>query len=110
MAIFDLLGRRWAMGIIWNLSRGPSTFRALQNACETISPSILNNRLKELKEAQLVERSLDGYQLTTMGEELFALLKPFGGWAIRWAQQITPDDSNRWIRHIQDAEKNGSGK
>jgi len=26
----DLLGRRWAMGILWNLAGGPSTFRALQ--------------------------------------------------------------------------------
>ena len=30
MALFDLLGRRWAMGIIWNLAAGPATFRALQ--------------------------------------------------------------------------------
>ena len=32
MAAFDLLGRRWAMGIIWNLSKGPATFRSLAGA------------------------------------------------------------------------------
>jgi len=95
MAIFDLLGRRWAMGIIWNLSNGPATFRALQGCCETISPSILNSRLKELREAQLIDRSLDGYHLTSMGVELFLLLKPFGAWAINWAQQIGPEEGSR---------------
>jgi DNA-binding HxlR family transcriptional regulator len=96
MAVFDLLGRRWAMGIIWNLSRGAATFRTLQSACETISPSILNSRLKDLREAGLIDRSPDGYQLTTMGEELFQLLKPFGDWSIRWAKEVTADCPEDW--------------
>jgi DNA-binding HxlR family transcriptional regulator len=91
MALFDLLGRKWAMGIIWNLSYGPATFRALQNACESISPSILNSRLKDLREAKLIDRSLDGYHLTKMGQALFDLLKPFGDWSIQWAQMIDPN-------------------
>ena len=93
MAIFDLLGRRWAMGIIWNLHQGPSTFRNLQSYCErkggTISPSILNSRLKDLQEAQLVERTLEGYQLTTLGQEVFILLEPFGAWATQWAKIVS---------------------
>lgn len=105
MAAFDLLGRHWAMGIIWNLSRGPATFRALQSYCETISPSMLNNRLKELKEAQLVTRSLDGYELTEMGEELFTLLKPFGDWSISWAEQVAPEESKRWKRCTRDRDQ-----
>ena len=48
MALFDLLGRSWAMGIIWHLYKGPSTFRKLQEYCESISPTTLNKRLKEL--------------------------------------------------------------
>jgi DNA-binding HxlR family transcriptional regulator len=96
MAVFDLLGRRWAMGIIWNLNRGAATFRALQSACETISPSILNSRLKDLREAGLIDRSLDGYHLTVMGEELFQLLQPFGDWSIRWAKEVTPAPPEHW--------------
>ena len=46
MALFDLLGRRWAMGIVWNLAAGPVTFRALQalhgRTSGTISPSVLS--------------------------------------------------------------------
>lgn len=89
MAIFDLLGRRWAMGIIWNLSRGPATFRALQKLCESISPSILNKRIKELREADIIINGQSGYELTPMGIELFKSLKPMGNWSLRWAEKIT---------------------
>jgi DNA-binding HxlR family transcriptional regulator len=92
MALFDLLGRRWAMGIVWNLIRGPATFRALQSQCEkksgTISPSILNSRIKDLQEAKLVTRTLAGYELTPLGKELFALLEPFDAWSIKWGKAI----------------------
>jgi DNA-binding HxlR family transcriptional regulator len=89
MALFDLLGRRWAMGIIWNLSTGPAAFRTLQAKCETISPTILSTRLKELAEAHIIERTLDGYRLTVMGHELFTLLKPLGEWSKSWATTIS---------------------
>ena len=63
MAMFDLLGRRWTMGVLWTLSeQGPSTFRALQSACESISPAVLNSRLKELQTASLVTRGDRGYE------------------------------------------------
>lgn len=84
------------MGIIWNLSKGPATFRGLQKDCESISPSILNTRLKDLREAKLIDRSLEGYHLTEMGEELFGLLNPFGEWSIKWAKTIAPKEKKRW--------------
>lgn len=93
MAAFDLLGRRWAMGIVWNLNRGPASFRGLQSSCESISPSILNSRLKDLKEAQIVTRSEQGYILTGLGEDLFQVLKPFGEWSTKWEQQIASASS-----------------
>jgi DNA-binding HxlR family transcriptional regulator len=96
MAVFDLLGRRWAMGIVWNLYRGPATFRVLQTRCETISPSILNSRLKDLREAGLVDRGDNGYQLTHLGQELFQLLKPLGEWSIEWARQVTDESQAYW--------------
>ncbi len=92
MALFDLLGRRWAMGIVWQLSAGSLTFRALQAACESksgvISPSILNARLKDLREAKLVERTLEGYQLTELGQELFALIEPLDAWSQKWRKAL----------------------
>lgn len=96
MALFDLLGRRWAMGILWQLSQGPATFRVLQAACESISPAILNSRLKDLREARLVVHQGEGYQLTDLGRELYQLLEPFGGWALDWARTIAPEHTSRW--------------
>ena len=96
MALFDLLGKRWAMGVIWQLRKGPATFRALQAACESISPAVLNSRLKELREAKLVCTTNDGYALTGMGVELSLLLEPFGAWAITWAMEVAPEEAERW--------------
>ena len=89
MAAFDLLGRRWAMGIIWNLSKGPATFRSLQEHCETISPSILNSRIKDLHEAGLIEKTAQGYALNPLGEELYALLQPLADWSVRWGNALS---------------------
>ena len=76
------------MGIIWNLQQGSSTFRELQERCESISPSILNSRIKDLREADIIERTLDGYQLTPRGRELMRLLLPFAEWSLTWSEGV----------------------
>ncbi|MBU2894009.1 helix-turn-helix transcriptional regulator [Colwellia sp. D2M02] len=91
MALLDLLGRTWALGVIWQLSKGSATFRDLQQRCEKISPSLLNTRLKELKALSLVESTSLGYQLTPTGVELFAIITPLGQWSEYWAQQINKE-------------------
>jgi DNA-binding HxlR family transcriptional regulator len=96
MALFDLLGKRWAMGVIWQLRAGPATFRGLQGVCESISPAVLNSRLKDLREAKLVCTSGEGYALTDMGAELSRLLEPFGSWALTWAIEVAPEEAARW--------------
>lgn len=88
MALFDLMGRRWAMGIVWNMDNEPITFRLLQSRCEFISPSILNSRIKDLREAGIIERTLDGYILTKRGQDLKELLKPLGSWSKEWAEEV----------------------
>ncbi|MFT6900585.1 MAG: DNA-binding HxlR family transcriptional regulator [Colwellia sp.] len=92
MALLDLLGRTWALGIVWQLSQGSATFRELQQRCEQISPSLLNTRLKELKVLQLVESTPNGYQLTLIGQGLFSIISPLGEWSLQWASQIKKDD------------------
>lgn len=87
-ALFDLLGRRWALGILWNLENGPCTFRNLQECCGDISPSILNSRIKDLREADLVEKTIDGYVLTSRGKELRAIILPLGKWSAVWSKEV----------------------
>ncbi len=88
MALFDLLGRTWAMGVIWQLGDGPCTFRELQARCDNMSPTVLNRRLKELRTTLLVDASDDGYRLTAMGEELHEVLATMGSLADRWAEHF----------------------
>ncbi len=89
MALLDLLGRRWAMGVLWTLCEsGPATFRLLQQRCESISPAVLNSRLKELREAKLVERTTEGYAATKLGRQLFSHLEPLGAWAKVWGKSL----------------------
>ena len=86
MALLDLLGRRGTLRVLWELRGEPLTFRALQEACET-NPSLLNTRIKELRSAGLVEHAPGGYQLTSHGRDLYALLLPLSKWAKRWADR-----------------------
>jgi DNA-binding HxlR family transcriptional regulator len=87
MAALDLLGRRWALRILWELRGGALGFRALRDASGGVSPTVLNTRLAELREAGVVETTPDGYALTALGRDLCAALAPLARWARRWAQR-----------------------
>jgi DNA-binding HxlR family transcriptional regulator len=84
MALLDLLGRRWSLRVLWELHAGPRTFRALQDACGGISPTSLNRRLAELRDAGVVGHTEAGYELTTSGRGLLGAFKPLNDWAKRW--------------------------
>jgi DNA-binding HxlR family transcriptional regulator len=89
MALFDLLGRRWAMGVLWTLCEiGPATFRALADKCESISPTVLNARLKELQAARFVEKSRNGYVATELGRTIYDQLVPLGETAKLWGRLL----------------------
>ncbi len=86
--IVDLLSKKWVMRIIWELRDGAMTFRELQEACESVSPTTLNQRLKLLRTALLVQNEKDqGYHLTDLGYDLLVVYRPLGAWAERWQEQ-----------------------
>lgn len=85
MALFDLLGRRWALTVIWALRDESLTFRELQARAEGISPSVLNTRLAELKDAEIVTTGENGYALTDHGRALLVAGDPLDAWAHEWA-------------------------
>ena len=83
-ALFDLLGRRKALRVLWELSRAALNFRELQLAAET-NPSLLNTRLRELREAALIAHEPGkGYALTRQGNDLVVALGPVFAWSERW--------------------------
>jgi DNA-binding HxlR family transcriptional regulator len=87
MALLDLLGRRWALRIIWELREQPLTSRALRAACDEASPTVLQARLSDLRQAGLVELiPASGYRLSPMGKELFENFLPLHRFAERWSK------------------------
>lgn len=92
MALLDLLGRRWTLRVIWELRDARLTFRQLAAACGDISPTVLNTRLRELRDAALVEdEGGEGYGLGARGRELVASLVPLVGFAEKWARELPRD-------------------
>ena len=90
MALLDLLGRRWTLRIMWELREGSLTSRALRTACDEASPTVMQARLSELREAGLIELEPgDGYGLTELGRELNQTLLPLSHFAERWRKQIS---------------------
>jgi DNA-binding HxlR family transcriptional regulator len=89
MALLDLLGRRWALRVIWELRDQALTFRELQRRCGAISSSVLNERLGELRAAGVLESGDGGYALTSEGRHLLELYPPLQAWAERWAKRTT---------------------
>jgi DNA-binding HxlR family transcriptional regulator len=89
MALLDLLGRRWALRILWELREGPVGFRDLQARCDAMSPSVLQQRLEELDQHRLATRSDSGaWALTSQGAELVRLAAPLTRWAESWAASL----------------------
>src|SRR5258708_38877947 len=77
MALLDLLGRRWSLRILWELRDAPLTSRALRTACDEASPTVLQARLSELREAGFVELGEGGGDgVTRQGGELCEAFMP----------------------------------
>lgn len=86
MAALDLLGRRWALRILWELRDGALGARALRERCDRMSTSVMYDRLAELGEAGLIAKDgQDAYMLTPLGADLGAALAPLDAWSRRWA-------------------------
>ncbi len=91
MAAMDLLGRRWALRVLWELRGGPIGARALRSRCDGMSSSVLYDRLAELTAAGLIDKDRRGsYRLTGLGAALGDALGPLDRWARRWAEATDP--------------------
>jgi DNA-binding HxlR family transcriptional regulator len=78
--VLDLLGRRWALRLAWELRRDTLTFSELRQRTE-VSPSVLSQRLRDLDSAGVVDRHNGRYQLSGAGRELARILYQLNRWA-----------------------------
>ncbi len=80
----DVLGERWTLLIIRDLLVGTTRFNELSRGLPGLSRTLLTKRLRQLENAELVER-LDGeYLLTQAGRELEPIVFGIGAWGARW--------------------------
>lgn len=102
MALFDLIGRRWTLRVIWELEQAgkPLTFRELRAACGDVSSSVLTRRLHELTETLIIQRTGAGYALTSTGHALVGSLGPVLAWAGGWSRAMT--SRNHHDHHLPD--------
>ena len=87
VALLEILGQRWALRVLWDLRHQPVTFRELRDYCDDVSPTVLNNRLKTLRQHGLVDLSDAGYVSTPLGRELGERVLDLDRFAKRWARQ-----------------------
>lgn len=90
MALLDLLGRRWLARIIWELRDVPLTFRELRSRCDEMSPTVLNQRLSDLRQVDIVDISPSGgYTLSESGKALLIAMMPLVNWSERWRDNLS---------------------
>ena len=84
--LLGLLEARYAMRVLWALKDGHAqTFRLLQDSVGGITPNTLNTRIKELREAGLVNHASDGYSVTPTGLDLLKRLNDLQAFAAKWS-------------------------
>jgi DNA-binding HxlR family transcriptional regulator len=89
-SVLDLLGRRWALRLVWELRRSTLTFSELRERTG-ISPSVLSARLAELVDADVIERDGGGrYRLSGRGRELARILYELNRWAEAHTTRVAP--------------------
>lgn len=83
----DLVGDRWTLIVVRELILGPKRFADLQTAVRGITPAVLTDRLRALREAGIVEQvtmsDLAGtraYATTEWGRGLEPVLRALGQW------------------------------
>ncbi|WP_205697746.1 helix-turn-helix domain-containing protein [Conexibacter sp. SYSU D00693] len=81
--LLELLGRRWALRVLWELRDAPLPYAELRRRCDEVSTSVLAQRLKDLAEGGIVEQRAGAYGLTEDGRELAPILLDLDAWSRR---------------------------
>jgi DNA-binding HxlR family transcriptional regulator len=87
----ELVGKRWTGAILSALIERPHYFAELTATIPGLSDKLLSQRLRELEEEGIVERSVHpgsparvSYALTKKGDDLRPAIAELRDWARRW--------------------------
>jgi DNA-binding HxlR family transcriptional regulator len=90
--VLDVIGGKWAMPIIYNLSKGTMRFKEIESTIEGINTRMLVKELKNLEANGIVTREVFAsvppkveYTLTKKGDELLPSIKSLHRWGLDYA-------------------------
>ena len=95
----ELIGRRWTGAIIFVLLRSRCRFATLRDAIPDITDRMLSERLQELEQEGIVERTVVPdtpvrveYALTKKGRALASAIDAISDWAHKWVELDDPGE------------------
>jgi DNA-binding HxlR family transcriptional regulator len=93
----ELIGRRWTGAIIFVLLESRCRFATLRDAIPDITDRMLSDRLQELEQEGILERTVVPdtpvrveYALTKKGRALGAAMEAIKEWAHKWTEADLP--------------------
>ena len=96
----ELIGRRWTGAIIYVLLRARCRFATLRAAIPDITDRMLSDRLQELEQEGIVERTVIPetpvrveYALTKKGRALATAMDAIAEWAEKWIASAPQADA-----------------
>src|SRR3990170_8612436 len=101
----ELIGRRWTGAIIFVLLKSRCRFAALGAAIPDITDRMLSDRLRELEEEGIIERTVIPntpvrveYTLTKKGRGLAPAINAITDWAHKWVPAAAPAEKDKLVR------------
>lgn len=89
----EVIGEKWSLLIVRDLLRGPQRFSDLLRYLGAITPKWLSARLRDLEEADIVERDAQEgrrevwYSLTEVGRDLEPVVEALVVWGVKHAMR-----------------------
>src|SRR6185295_1163254 len=98
----ELIGRRWTGAIIFVLLKSRCRFATLRDAIPDITDRMLSDRLQELEQEGILERTVIPdtpvrveYALTKKGRALAAAFDAIADWSQKWIEADPPAAARR---------------
>ncbi len=108
----EILGDRWTLLIVRDMLGGTTHFNDLERGLPGISRALLASRLRQLQQAGVIEKRINGsgrltteYRLTQAGQELLDVVKSLWVWGEAWAfgdptpEELDPILLMWWMRN-----------
>jgi DNA-binding HxlR family transcriptional regulator len=99
--VLDIIGGKWAMPIIYNLSKGKMRFMEIERTVAGINTRMLVKELKNLEANDIITRTVFAtvpptveYELTNKGEKLLPSIRSLHEWGQAHAKVEIKEELN----------------